>query len=315
MCADLARDDARAVRHGPKRPKRGLAVITDPSDYALSFWLLAPAAILLSLIIIYPVGRLLWTSLHDHSLVSGLPATFVGFENFQLMFEDPIFWATTWNTILITVVTVPGALVVGLGLALLADLPFRQKWHVRLALLIPWALPLAFVGLIFAWFFQSQYGIVNDVLVRLGGTPIIWFNSPGWALAAICLAIIWKTSSFMGLILLAGLQTIPRSLYEAAEVDGASPFRQFREITLPLLRPAIVVALIFRTITALQTFDIPFTMTRGGPGTSTTTLAMYIHQNTVSFLDLGYGSALAVAMFVISMGVTVLYLRMMRRGY
>ncbi|WP_290742204.1 carbohydrate ABC transporter permease [Amaricoccus sp.] len=194
----------------------------------------------------------------------------------------------------------------------MANLPFRHKWVVRLSLLIPWALPLAFAGLIFAWFFHSEYGVVNDVLRRLGMAPVIWFNSPAWAFTAICLTIVWKTSSFMALIILAGLQTIPRSLYEAADVDGAGRLRQFVEITLPLLKPAIVVALIFRTITSLQTFDIPYTMTGGGPGTSTTTLAMYIHQNTVSFLDLGYGSALAVVMFVISMCVTVVYLRMIR---
>jgi multiple sugar transport system permease protein len=183
---------------------------------------------------------------------------------------------------------------------------------VRLSLLIPWALPLSFAGLIFAWFFHSEYGVVNDVLRRLGFAGVIWFNSPGWAMAAICLTIIWKTSSFMALIILAGLQTIPRSLYEAADVDGAGHWRQFVEITLPLLKPAIAVALIFRTITALQTFDIPYMMTRGGPGSSTATLAMYIHQNTVSFLDLGYGSALAVVMFLISMVFTALYLRMIR---
>jgi multiple sugar transport system permease protein len=116
----------------------------------------------------------------------------------------------------------------------------------------------------------------------------------------------------MAMIILAGLQTIPRSLYEAADVDGAGPVRKFFEITLPLLRPTIAVALIFRTITALQTFDIPYMMTGGGPGTSTATLAMYIHQNTVSFLDLGYGSALAVVMFILSMAATALYLRMIR---
>lgn len=224
----------------------------------------------------------------------------------------PVFWETTRNTLLITIITVPGALVVGMALALMANLPFRHKWVVRLSLLIPWALPLAFAGLIFAWFFHSEYGVVNDVLRRLGMAPVIWFNSPAWAFTAICLTIVWKTSSFMALIILAGLQTIPRSLYEAADVDGAGRLRQFVEITLPLLKPAIVVALIFRTITSLQTFDIPYTMTGGGPGTSTTTLAMYIHQNTVSFLDLGYGSALAVVMFVISMCVTVVYLRMIR---
>jgi multiple sugar transport system permease protein len=193
---------------------------------------------------------------------------------------------------------------------LLANLPFNIRWPVRLSLLIPWALPLSFAGLIFAWFFHSEYGVVNDVLNRVGLSGAIWFNSPRLAFAAICLTVIWKASSFMAMIILAGLQTIPRSLYEAADVDGAGRVRQFFEITLPLLKPTIVVALIFRTITALQTFDIPYMMTGGGPGTSTVTLAMYIHQNTVSFLDLGYGSALAVVMFILSMCVTAVYLRM-----
>ena len=284
----------------------------DPSERTLAVLLLMPTALLLSLIIVYPVCRLVWTSFQNLSLTSGLPAAFAGFENYSLMLDDPVFWETTWNTILITLITVPGALLLGMALALMANLPFKVKWPVRLSLLIPWALPLSFAGLIFAWFFHSEYGVVNDVLRRVGIEGVIWFNSANWAFAAICLTIIWKTSSFMALIILAGLQTIPRSLYEAAEVDGAGRLRQFFEITLPLLKPSIVVALIFRTITALQTFDIPFTMTRGGPGTSTATLAMYIHQNTVDFLDLGYGSALAVVMFALSMCITAVYLRMIR---
>ncbi|MCS3742063.1 MULTISPECIES: carbohydrate ABC transporter permease [unclassified Rhizobium] len=284
----------------------------DLSDRSLAILLLAPAALLLALIIVYPVCRLAYTSFFSLSLTSGLPAEFAGLENYRLMIDDPVFWETTWNTVLITLITVPGALIVGLWLALMANLPFRSQWPVRLSLLVPWALPLSFAGLIFAWFFHSEYGVVNDVLNRVGLPGVIWFNSPNWAFAAICLTIIWKTSSFMALIILAGLQTIPRSLYEAADVDGAGRLRQFFEITLPLLKPSIVVALIFRTITSLQTFDIPYMMTGGGPGTSTATLAMYIHQNTVSFLDLGYGSALAVVMFALSMCVTAVYLRMIR---
>ncbi|QRM57916.1 sugar ABC transporter permease (plasmid) [Sinorhizobium sp. BG8] len=299
---------ASAADRGPPAWTRWL----DLGDRALAVVLLAPAAILLALIIVYPVLRLGYTSFFSLSLTSGLPAEFVGLENYSLMLEDPVFWETTWNTVLITLITVPGALLVGLALALLANLPFGVQWPVRLSLLIPWALPLSFAGLIFAWFFHSEYGVVNDVLNRLGFEGIIWFNSPNWAFAAICLTIIWKTSSFMALIILAGLQTIPRSLYEAADVDGAGRIRQFFEITLPLLKPSIIVALIFRTITALQTFDIPYMMTGGGPGTSTATLAMYIHQNTVSFLDLGYGSALAVVMFALSMCVTAVYLRAIR---
>ena len=172
--------------------------------------LLLPTALLLSLIIVYPVCRLVWTSFQNLSLTSGAPATFAGLENYVLMLEDPVFWETTWNTVLITVITVPGALLVGMALALMANLPFKTKWPIRLSLLIPWALPLAFAGLIFAWFFHSEYGVVNDVLRRLGFEGVIWFNSANWAFAAICLTIIWKTSSFMALIILAGLQTIPR---------------------------------------------------------------------------------------------------------
>lgn len=208
----------------------------------------------------------------------------------------------------------PGALVLGLGLAMLANLPFRRKWPVRLGLLLPWALPLVFAGLIFRWFFEYQQGLVNDLLTRFGVEPVAWLTEPKLAVAAICIAILWKTSSFMALMLLAGLQTIPKSLYEAAEVDGANQWQQFVEITLPMLRPAIVVALIFRTITAIQTFDIPYAMTGGGPGESTETLAMYIHKTTLDFLDFGYGSALATLMFVISMIATSVYLRQTRRS-
>ena len=289
-----------------------LSRLLDPGEATLGALLLAPAAILLAVVIGYPVLRLIYTSFLDLSLTSGVPARFAGLSNFRAMIDDPVFWEATWNTILITLITVPGALIVGLALALLANLPFQVRWPVRLSLLIPWALPLSFAGLIFAWFFHSEYGVVNDVLRRFGVSGVIWFNSPRLAFAAICIAITWKASSFMAMIILAGLQTIPRSLYEAADVDGAGPVRKFFEITLPLLKPTIAVALIFRTITALQTFDIPYMMTGGGPGTSTATLAMYIHQNTVSFLDLGYGSALAVVMFILSMAVTALYLRMIR---
>ena len=140
-----------------------------------------------------------------------------------------------------------------------------------------------------------------------------WLTDPTLAFTAICLAIVWKTSSFVALVLLAGLQTIPRSLYEAAEIDGASKLQQFVEITLPMLRPAIVVALIFRTITAIQTFDIPFAMTNGGPGNATETLAMYIHKTTIDFLDFGYGSALAAIMFAVSAVATSFYLRHTQR--
>ena len=293
--------------------------LRDPSERTLALLLLAPAFLLLALIVVYPIGKLLWNSLFDLRLSGGGGAAkFVGWENYALVLEDKAFWNATQNTVLITLITVPGALVVGLGLALLANLPFKRQWPVRLALLLPWALPLSFVGLIFAWFFHTEYGVVNDVLRRLGLSdlrdPTMWLLSPTLAFAAICGAIIWKTSSFMALILLAGLQMIPKSLYEAAEVDGASRWQQFCQITLPMLMPSIIVALIFRTITALQTFDIPYTMTKGGPGDATETLAMLIHKTTIEYLDVGYGSTLAVFMFILSLCVTAVYLRRIGRN-
>ena len=286
------------------RPAQGL------SEAAFGALLLLPAALLLALVVVVPIGRLVWLSLHSLRLSepwAGQP--FVGLLNYQDVLADPRFWDALANTAIITGITVPGALLVGLGLALLANLPYGWRWPVRLSLLLPWALPLVFSGLIFAWFFDSSYGVVNDLLLRLGIEGPFWLTTPGYATAAICIAVIWKTSSFMALILLAGLQTIPQALYEAARVDGAGPWQRFRRITLPLLRPAIMVALIFRTITAIQTFDIPYAMTRGGPGGTTETLAMYIHTTTLDFLDFGYGAALAVVMFLISMLATAWYLR------
>jgi ABC-type sugar transport system permease subunit len=287
------------------------AKLRDPSEKTLGLLLLLPAFALLALIVVYPIGKLIYNSFFDLRLSGGSgQIKFVGFDNYLEVWKDKDFWNAAKNTVLITLITVPGALVVGLGLAMLANLPFKRKWPVRLALLLPWALPLSFAGLIFAWFFHTEYGIVNDVLRRLGkDETTMWLLRPNWAFAAICFTVIWKSSSFMALILLAGLQMIPKTLYEAAEVDGASRWQQFWQITIPMLMPSIVVALIFRTITALQTFDIPYTMTKGGPGNSTETLAMLIHKTTIEYLDVGYGSTLAVCMFLISMAVTAIYLK------
>lgn len=284
------------------------------ADRRLGFALLAPAFLLLAAVVIYPIIELILTSFSENKLTEPWMAKpWIGFDNYAKALGDARFWEAAFHTFLYILVTVPGAVILGLGLALLANKPFKVKWPVRLGLLLPWALPLVFSGLIFRWFFEFQQGLVNNALIGLGLAPVAWLTQEGPAFVAVCIAIIWKTSSFAALVLLAGLQTIPKSLYEAAEVDGASTFQQFREITLPMLRPAIVVALIFRTITAIQTFDIPYAMTNGGPGNATETLAMYIHKTTIDFLDLGYGSALAVLMFIISVIATSFYLRHTQR--
>ncbi len=236
---------------------------------------------------------------------------------------DPRFWNSFSITLLIIVVSVGGSFLVGLPLALLANVESPLRWLGRVALLLPWAMPRVFTGLTFAWLFQSDYGVVNDLLSRLqitalleplidrsllGSAGILWLAREVPAILAVNLTIIWKTSSFVALILLAGLQSIDKSLYEAATVDGANAWQRFWSVTLPLLRPAIAVALIFRTLTAIQTFDIPYAMTNGGPGRSLETLGLYIY-NTVSNSNIGYAAALSVVLFVLSFAITILYLR------
>lgn len=236
---------------------------------------------------------------------------------------DPRFWNSFGITLLIIVVSVVGSFLIGLPLALLANVRSPLRWLGRVALLLPWAMPRVFTGLTFAWLFQSDYGVVNDLLARtglislldpfvpnayMGRRGILWLSRDATAVISVNLSIIWKTSSFVALILLAGLQSIDKSLYEAATVDGANAWQRFWSVTLPLLRPAIAVALIFRTLTAIQTFDIPFAMTGGGPGRTLETLGLYIY-NTVSASNIGYAAALSVVLFALSFTITVFYMR------
>ena len=188
------------------------------SERGLGFVLLAPAALLLLLIVVYPIAALVWNSFFDIHLAEpwrGEP--FVGIENYRRAFEDARFWSSLGNTIVYTVVTVPGALLVGLGLALLANLPFRHKWPVRLGLLLPWALPLVFSGLIFRWFFEYRQGIVNDVLVRFGAEPLAWLTEPHLAIAAICIVFNSFVSLESAILLILG---------PASAIPAAKPARK-----------------------------------------------------------------------------------------
>ncbi len=286
---------------------------------------------LLGLAVLLPLWRLVWRrSLRWWQALAwtaGLLLVFgllLGFHPGEAgRWGDARFWNAFSITLLIMVVSVAGSFLVGIPLALLADVESPLRWLGRVALLLPWAMPRVFTGLTFAWLFQSDYGVVNDVFGRLGITGlleglldrnllgdrgILWLSRELPAVIAVNVTIIWKSSSFVALILLAGLQSIDDSLYEAATVDGANAWQRFWNITLPMLRPAIAVALIFRTLTAIQTFDIPFAMTRGGPGRTLETLGFYIY-NTVVASNIGYAAALSVVLFTLSFAITLVYLR------
>ncbi|MGL4610091.1 MAG: carbohydrate ABC transporter permease [Trueperaceae bacterium] len=226
--------------------------------------------------------------------------------------NDRRFWNSFQITWLIIIVSVTGAFLVGLPLALMANIKSRWRWLARIALLVPWVMPRVFVGIVFAWMFNSTQGVINDLLSRVGITGPLWLSREVPAIVVVNLTIIWTTSSFVALILLAGLQSIDDSLLEAAHVDGANRWQRFWHIVLPLLRPAIAVALIFRTLTAFQTFDIPYALTAGGPGRTLEVLGIYI-QRTTSSLDLGYAAALSVMLFLMSLSGTMIYLRWIYR--
>jgi multiple sugar transport system permease protein len=291
----------RAIRF--ERGEQGLAIL-----------LLTPAALLLALVVIYPIGRLFYHSFFDLRLTDPSGKRFLGLANYVDAFADPAVRHSAAVTLKVVLVTVPGALASGLCLALAGNLDSRWRWPVRLSILLPWAMPPSFVGMIFAWFFQTDHGVVNDLLVRAGSAPIAFFLTGRLSLAAVCLASVWKASSFVALILLAALQSIDPSLIEVAQVEGASAWQRFRYITLPYLLPSIWVALIFRTLAALQTFDVAYAMTLGGPARATETLAILINRTTTEFLDIGYGSTIAVLLSLASLVLSAPYLSRLYRN-
>lgn len=287
----------------------------DLSQGQLAVLLIGPVFLFLSILTVYPMLQAFLLSLRDVNLLEpwrGEP--FVGLKNYRFLWEDSQFWYSLRNTFLFVIVTIPLQTVFGFIIALIAHQAFRGRAIVRAAILLPWALPTSLNALIWRWMFNTDYGIFNDLLMRFGFIEerIAWLGMASTAMPAVMGTAVWKVSSFMGLMILAGLQSIPSDLYEAADIDGASPWQQFWRITVPLVKPALMIALIFRTIDALQaSFDLFYVLTGGGPGGSTEILPMYIYNTTFRFMDFGYGSALAVALFLITMTISIIYLTTM----
>jgi len=244
-------------------------------------------------------------SLLDNKLISS------GFRNYLNLIPDEEFWVSLKNSVLFTGITVPLELVLGLFLALWLNRQFKGKSLVRATLLLPWAIPTALNAVIWRWMYNTDYGIFNDLLLKVGliRTNINWLGQIPLAMISMMIVAIWKTSSFMALILLAGLQSIPNEVYEAAFIDGSTNWTTFKSITLPLLKPAILVSLLFRTMDAFRTFDLPFTLTQGGPVNSTETLSLYAYKVSFQFLRFDYASSVIVVQFAILLVLSILYLR------
>lgn len=263
--------------------------------------LILPAFIVLLLVYAYPILRAFWLSVYTQNLGTELQRVFSGFSNYQRMANDGRFWQSLWNTTIFTTASVLLELILGIGVALILNQSFRGRGIVRTITLIPWALPTAIMGVAWAWIFNDQYGVVNDILHRLGliDTGISWLGDPTLATIAVIFADVWKTTPFIALLLLAGLQSISHDLYEAHSLDGATLWQSFWKITVPLLMPQIVIALLFRFAQAFAIFDLIQVMTGGGPGGATETVSIYIYSTVMRYLDFGYGSALIVVTFLI----------------
>ncbi|HVL17109.1 MAG TPA: sugar ABC transporter permease [Gemmatimonadales bacterium] len=276
----------------------------------LGWAMVLPAVGTILLIALFPLVWTVWESLHLHDLrMPWLGRPFIGLDNYLEALGDERFREALVHTLAFTVASVTLELTLGCVLALAMNRTFRGRGLVRAAILVPWAIPTVVAALIWRFMFDGDSGIVNAALASLGVDPPVWFVDRLAAWVPVVLGDVWKETPFVALLLLAGLQGIDASLYEAARIDGASAWRQFRHITLPLLKPALLVALIFRTRDAFRVFDLVYVMTGGGPGTATEPIALYTFTSLLQNLRFGYGSALSVLVFLVAFLLALGYIR------
>ncbi|MBN1239446.1 MAG: sugar ABC transporter permease [Gammaproteobacteria bacterium] len=268
---------------------------------------LAPAALVLGVVTLFPIVYVLWLSVQHYSLIGDAPA-FAGVGNFARLFADARFWNALGNTVYFTLVSVALEVVIGLAFALLLARPFVGRAPMRAVVLLPWAIPTVVAARMWEWMYNGDFGVIN----YLAGADTNWLGNPYWAIHAAIAMDVWKATPFVALLLLAGRLSIPAELYQAARLDGAGAWRLFRHITWPLLRPLLLIVLIFRTIDAFRVFDAIYVLTGGGPANTTETLSIYAYKVLFQTLEFGYGSALAVAVFVCIAAITAAYVWLLR---
>ena len=295
------------------RPRKRRRSNLQRNQTRLAWILLLPAFAAVGFVAFYPLGQTIYYSFTDQQFLAGVePTKWVGLENYKDLIHDTLFRDAVVLTVKFTLITVFFEFVLGMIIALTVNSGFRGRGVMRAMMLVPWAIPTVVAAQMWKWMYNDIYGVVNDAGVRLHliSHNVAWISQPNTALGSVAAVDIWKTTPFVALLLLAGLQVIPTELYEAARVDGASAWQQFWRITLPLLRPAILVALIFRTLDALRVFDVFNVFFGNRPDTQT--MAIFAQDTIVGTGDVGYGSAVCVAIFLIIGLFTVIYVTFMR---
>lgn len=280
----------------------------------VGFGFITPTFLIIALILVYPVLQSVILSFGQSSVDGFEPYRFVGLKHYASLMDDVRFWKSLSVTFIFTLISIPIELVLGVGLALLMNESFHGKGLARLAVLFPWALPTALNALIWRWMYNADYGLFNAVGLQSGviKEPLNWLGDETMAMASMVVVSVWKTSSFMALIILAGLQSVPRDLYEAGRIDGMNRWQEFREITLPLLKGSIMVALIIRSMDALRTFELPFNLTDGGPDSATETLSLYAYKTIFEFVEFNAGAAIVVVQFLVIFALSLVYIFTLR---
>jgi multiple sugar transport system permease protein len=280
-------------RHGASQP---LLVRIQQSRGALGFLFMLPAAVLLLLFLAYPLGLGVWLGFTDEKI--GRPGVFIGIENYAYLWSDSVFWLSVFNTLLYTVTASVLKFGLGLWLALILNerLPFKAFF--RAIVLLPWVVPTVLSAIAFWWIYDAQFSILSWVLIKFGwiDSPINFLGDPTNARASVIAANVWRGIPFVAITLLAGLQTIPPSLYEAATLDGATAWQRFRFVTLPMLTPIIAIVMTFSVLFTFTDFQLIYVLTRGGPVNATHLMATLSFQRGISGGNLGEGAAIAVAM-------------------
>lgn len=280
----------------------------------LGWMLVLPSVLVVIGVAIYPLFETFRLSFTNTRLGSVREPRYVGFENYRDLLTDDLYINAFRNTVLFTIASVSLEVILGMVVALVVHSAFTGRGLVRTSMLVPWAIPTVVSAILWDWMFHPTYGAINSVLIRLNlmdaSDTFSWTASTATALGVVVAIDVWKTIPFMALLLLAGLQVIPGDVYEASYVDGASKWQQFWQITLPLLRPALLVALIFRTLDAFRIFDMIYVLK--GYSTETMSLAVYIQQKIVSLQRLGEGSAAAVILFLAIFVLVIVYTRLIR---
>lgn len=269
-----------------------------------------PSVLVLIAVLGFPAARLIWMSVHTIKLDQPwLGQPYVGLKNYDFVLHTASFWSTVGLSAYFTAGAVVVELVLGLGIALVVNQQFRGRGLMRAAMLVPWAIPAILSAKLWSWLYSPQVGAFNGLLnvLHITSGTVDPLGNPTWAMPAVILADVWKNTPFVGLILLAGLQVVPAELYEAARVDGAGVMQRFTQITLPLIKGSIVVALLFRTLTAFQTYDLVVGLTDGGPGADTEILSLHAYRVLFSFVNFGQGATMAALLAILCIVVAAIY--------